>query len=482
MKEETGTSIGGLRHSHIDRSDQTVAINKKPKPNSAPQGLIFPESVIMKEEVQEENPTINLVPINRKVVKTSEIKRMQPDKEIQVKGTPVAPTPVISDKTPPAEKPDIKPPTIEDYLNSEPTNDGASARNSTRSKKSTENPMSSPMEGKWPDQDLSSSSENELHMVPVEGGRPYQDLNTEPLEGIRKQRDIGRPGTLTARAKPELGMVPIDTGHTEQSLSKRPVEGGRRSQAASMVMDKPRAVKKSPTTLKETTSPAKQGSMSSAPIRPERLFGNFVEDLKSEAMRQEYSLHVSPRGKMKVEFASQSKALIVAFEKQSLPFDRIVVKQIVPPHLERREIWTEEERKGETKTGFLPRIKKMFGGKSPEKPEKKTQERRGPQNLPLIGHISVEDGRVINWQAESPTQVDDRSTQENQVAVAAQYSIQGERNFWTVQLVNNGPALSGVEDKPNSNQNLSENHIKRTLLVLLDGLGDAIRADLIKAI
>jgi hypothetical protein len=460
-------------------------------------------------------PVAKAVPINRKVVKQKEVRHLTKPKNEGTSPKILAPTtPKKKPRTPvkamPINRKVVKPRTSDIFLNSEPRKDvvavlksdvtaesgnEAAIQKISRANMDVTPPQtlqekldapagelkSPPLQGKGPDHDRNpvsstpdkSPAENELQMVPIEGGRPYQDKKIESQEATRKQRDIGAHLKKEPHRDEALNRVPIDAGHRERQLTMKPVEGKKRPPRSSLVQEKTKARRQNPALLQEPPQRKKQNLLPPKQKKPEKIFGDLVEDLRSHAPLQDYSLLVNPRGKMKVEFSSNSKALIVAFEKQVLPFDRIVVKQAVQPHLDRRQPREEPEEK----FGIIDKFVAMIGFR---KPKKESAERRGPQNRQIVGHLCSERERVVDWEVDHCELNEEIKDQENQVAVAAHYKIEGMRNFWTVQLVKDANTPGDVKTPQKSHAGMSEPGIKKSLLVLLDGLGDAIHGDLVK--
>ncbi len=477
------------------------------------------ETVVIKSGAAEKSQQApaKSMPINRKVVKQNPIKHLEKAKQ----ETPTAinqaksarditlPTPA---KAMPINRKVIKPRESDVFLNSEPRKDEVSVIRSDEYQEphtatpngesgSADQPISiaglasdnsgktkhglgqnaAPLEGKWPVQNPETTSQendqnaNELQMVPVEGGRAYQDTKIESLEATHRQRDIATAKKDASHHREQLDMVPIEAGHRERQLSMKPIDNGRRRPDAALVQEEPKAAKTSPDMVRDPSPGKKQVSRSPIPKRAEKKLGNFVVDLRSEAARQDFPLQVDPRKNMRVDFSTQSKALSVAFQKRALPFDKIVVRQMIPPHLERRQ--SDRRTELEPKSGFIDKVKAMFGIR---KQEKRSVERREMQDRHLVGHFCSEKKKVIDWEFASPKTISEPTTT-SQVPVAAQYKIEGKRNFWSVQLINEANPASYEGSQPKAHPHISESGIKQSLFVLLNGLGDAIHGDLVKA-
>ena len=518
LADKVGASVAA------PRKKQTLVI--APMPLSVPrEEPVFHKTFRKNKPEQESKPVVSLVPINRKVVKSSPIKHFKRDKAEATSPTTVAV---------PINRKIVKPRTSDVFIHSDSTPrkdviktfalEKEEPRDNTRILRADQDtpapttpidgvdkakrapsthqpsPLTKPLQGKWPDQNKQpaaddnkhpgnsvqmipvegsrasrniatpkkarKSVEEELQMVPVEGGRAYQDKTVGSKEADHRQRDVAPARKPASHRSKDPDMAPNEGSHRERALGSQKIEKKNRPENT-LVRENAKAAKPEPDMVREPSRRKQQVDILPRHVKPEIVVRKFLNDLRAEADRQDYSVRIETPKQMQLEFASHSKALTVAFEKHILPFDRIIVKQDVPKHLERRR---SDSRIGK-KPGIVRQVKAFIGIK---KMAKRKNDRRIKALRTLIGQLCESGKRVVDWQvAPYPGNLSPLS--ENRVAVSARYRIQGDRNSWTVQLVQDANAEAST-----SLPALSESRIKKSLLVLLDGLGDVIYGDLIQ--
>lgn len=502
-----------IQKSLVDKVDVTGPASRKkqvhinsPKPGLKANKLsLTPPKYRTTSAQPKEQTVISVVPINRKIIKQSQIKHLSRSKK------ETAPAPV---KAVPINRKVIKPRTSDVYVDCDrskqedvirilksekkeppartpsphPAQDVArSARPPVTPGKDKQSAPPRPMEGKWPDQNLNGASnkrqqgKDELQMVPVDGGMKYRDIGSTPeakkssvnepqmvpLKGGRPYKDHKITSDQATPRKRDISSARKTAPHRHEDPDMVPIEAGLRGRTQTMkpVKGKPRQEN---TLVHEPSSRKEQAQRTSRVTRPEKVVGNFINDIRVEARRQDFSLMVKTSERMQVEFATHSKALTVAFHKQAMPFDMIIIRQAVPKNLERRQ----QQARIEKQPGLIRRVKAIVGF---NRLKERKGDRRKLSLAHLIGRLCENRKRVTDWQMVPTSQSEVAPYRNNKVAVAARYKIQGEPYIWTVQLVQD---VTGALPSAKSDQRLTENRVKSSLFVLLGSLGDVMHSEL----
>jgi len=202
---------------------------------------------------------------------------------------------------------------------------------------------------------------------------------------------------------------------------------------------------------------------------PEVVVKNFVNDLISEIDLLGIELSVKQRESMKVEFATRTRGLIVAFEARELPFDKIVVKQHNGQIYETKEADLTNGTQPQA-TRFLGTLNALLGRKA----DKDTAEEEVSQHIrQWVSPVQDYRTRSFAWN-ESHLSTGGAPDESERIALAAELTDSDGQCNWLIELIDGGQANVNRQD---AGGELSSAGIRRLLAPLLVGLGSAMQGD-----
>ncbi|MBL6946761.1 MAG: hypothetical protein ISR47_08980 [Rhodospirillales bacterium] len=202
---------------------------------------------------------------------------------------------------------------------------------------------------------------------------------------------------------------------------------------------------------------------------PEEAVNTFVTDLASVFDRLGVEIAVKQRDGLKIEFSTQTQALVVAFEAHELPFNKVVVKQQISQvrKTKKRNVPKHAQPQGHD---FLAPLTALLGrktgkGAADKRVSKDARNRTAP--------AQDEDTRSFSWNGTRLTPGAASEGNDRNVLTAELFE-NSSRNSWLIKLIDGRQAVGGKQD---AGKALSPAGIRRLLAPLLGGLGSAMHGE-----